>query len=266
MLARFPGNNSEHPASANWAIETSIKIFKDPRFEGPMIWTKSDTPITMVRNQAVRAALEQKVDILIMLDNDMFPDMDAVHRKAPAKFWESSIEFMLNHWEKGPCIIAAPYCGPPPHENVYVFQWGTIASHDPDDGSKFKLQQYSREEAAEMGGIKEAAALPTGLCMFDMRIFSGYKCPDTGVDKKLLPPWFYYEWDDEFATGKASTEDVTMTRDCSLMGIPVYCNWDAWACHIKQKAVGRPHILRPQDVAAVFKETRERGNAKRVTN
>jgi hypothetical protein len=100
---------------------------------------------------------------------------------------------------------------------------------------------YDRHTAVKMAGIQECAALPTGLIMYDMRAFELTE-PKTDDDK----PWFYYEWKDRFAAEKASTEDVTMTRDLALVGTqrlgynPVYCNWDAWAGHWKPKCVGKP--------------------------
>jgi len=100
-----------------------------------------------------------------------------------------------------------------------------------------------------MSGIQECAALPTGLIMYDMRCFDVTE-PETDKDH----PWFYYEWTDKYAANKASTEDVTMTRDLSLTGAtklgynPVLCNWDAWAGHWKPKCVGKPVVMDAKSV------------------
>jgi len=112
----------------------------------------------------------------------------------------------------------------------------------------------------KMAGIQECAALPTGLIMYDMRVFELTE-PKTLEDK----PWFYYEWSDMYASNKASTEDVTMTRDVSLVGTqklgynPVYCNWDAWAGHWKPKCVGKPVFIEANGVSDKMKQCWEAG-------
>ncbi|MEK0126623.1 hypothetical protein, partial [Bordetella pertussis] len=89
---------------------------------------------------------------------------------------------------------------------------------------------YSRAEASQFTGIGEVAALPTGLIMYDMRIFDMLEPKDENSK-----PWFYYEWADKYQSEKASTEDVSATRDMSLVGqqvlgySPVFCAWDSWA-------------------------------------
>jgi hypothetical protein len=73
-------------------------------------------------------------------------------------------------------------------------------------------------------------------------------------------PWFYYEWADKYCAAKASTEDVTQTRDLSMVGTqklgysPVYCNWDAWAGHWKPKCVGKPQVLAAKDISNKMKQ------------
>jgi hypothetical protein len=109
---------------------------------------------------------------------------------------------------------------------------------------------YDRKTASTLAGIQEVAALPTGLIMYDMRVFDMTE-PKTPEDK----PWFYYEWSNIFASEKASTEDVTMTRDLSLVCSqlfgynPIFCNWDAWAGHWKPKCVEKPKIISAKDVS-----------------
>jgi hypothetical protein len=65
--------------------------------------------------------------------------------------------------------------------------------------------------------------------------------------KKLNPQLkqcpFYYEWKDEWEDQKASTEDVAFTRDLNYAGVPVYCNYDAWAAHVKMKVVTKPENI-----------------------
>ena len=97
---------------------------------------------------------------------------------------------------------------------------------------RFKVTNVSRFDAAERKGIQRAAALPTGLMLIDMR----------GV-KRLGDERFYYEWTDKTASAKASTEDVTFSRDLSLNGIKMYCNWDSWAGHWKSIRVAKPAVI-----------------------
>lgn len=249
------GISSEVPDIREWMVPLVANASKDPRIDQIRVWNLADTPITMTRNRAVLQAREHGVDVLVMVDSDMKPDLYA--GAADFKpFFQSSFDFFVNHHHKGPCVIGAPYCGPPPVECVYVFRWQNMASHNPNPD--FQLEMYDRNTAAKMAGIQECAALPTGLIMYDMRAFD-LTAPKTATDK----PWFYYEWKDHFCAEKASTEDVTMTRDVSLVGTqklgynPVYCNWDAWAGHWKPKCVGKPVFIEANSVAQKMKTSWE---------
>jgi hypothetical protein len=113
---------------------------------------------------------------------------------------------------------------------------------------------YTRERAAQMGGIAPAAALPTGLIMFDM------KCFDI-----LKHPYFYYEYKDSTESEKASTEDVTLTRDMALLHqmklgySPIFCNWDAWAGHMKPKCVDKPRIITVETIGKKYVDAIQSG-------
>jgi hypothetical protein len=241
------GISSEVPDIREWMTPLVTNISKDPRIEQIRIWNLADTPITMTRNRAVVQAREHGVDVLVMVDSDMKPDLYA--GQADAKpFFDTSFDFLVSHYHKGPCVIGAPYCGPPPNECVYVFKWENHRSNA--SYADFQLKMYERREAAQLAGIQECAALPTGLIMYDIRAFDVTE-PKTAEDK----PWFYYEWTDKYAADKASTEDVTMTRDLSLAGVeklgynPVYVNWDAWAGHWKPLCVGKPILIDAKGVS-----------------
>lgn len=237
MFARFPYGNAEHPDVADWLVETVGKAKRDPRVSEVVRWRLADTPITMSRNRCLKIAQQQGVDIVCMIDSDMKPDLPLPGMKP---FWDLAFDFVLEH--EGPCAIAAPYCGPPPHENVYIFQWGSKASDHPN--LDIKLDQFVREDAAGRGGIERVAALPTGLMLIDMRAL-----------RYLEPPWFDYEWaDPPFNTEKASTEDVYFTRNLSLAGVPVYVTWDSWAGHWKPKLVGKPIALTCDQVNGKFRD------------
>lgn len=225
MFGRFPFGAKEEPDVTDWLIETIIKCKLDPRIDVVHNRRKDDTPITMSRNWMVEQAKAVKADILVMIDNDMAPDIKCPGCKP---FWETSLDFMLKH--HGPCIIGSPYCGPPPLSNVYVFQWANWQNDNPQPD--MRLEQFSREQAAQLAGITRVGALPTGLIMMDMRAF-----------QKLKPPYFYYEWTDKTDSAKASTEDVTFTRDLDMAGVPQYCNWDAWSGHWKRLRVDKPKMI-----------------------
>jgi len=239
LFARFPYGGNESYQSANWMIETIVKAKADPRICSVDHMEVNDTPITMSRNRVLKACLDRKIDLVCMLDSDMHPDLYKGTRNA-VPFWDTSLDFVLNH--DGPSVIGAPYCGPPPVENIYVFRWANQQSDHPNPD--LKIEQYSREEAAVRTGIEEVAALPTGLILIDMRAIS-----------RLKPAWFDYEYEDPpFNTKKATTEDVFFTRNLSLAGVPQYVNWSAWAGHIKQKTVGMPQFLGADQVRKEFRD------------
>jgi len=246
------GISSEVPDIREWMTPLVAKLSRDSRVADTRVWNLSDTPITMTRNRAVLMARELGVDVLVMVDSDMRPDVCAGQSDAKP-FFDSSFDFLIEHYARGPVVIGAPYCGPPPTESVYVFRWQNQQSDNAN--ADFQLEMYDRYTAAKMGGIQECAALPTGLIMFDMRAFAL-----TEPQKEGDRPWFYYEWSDRYAAHKASTEDVTMTRDLSLIGTqrlgynPVFCNWDSWAGHWKPKCVGKPVVISASGVSAKLRE------------
>ena len=191
-----------------------------------------------------------------MIDSDMKPDYP---RYGAKPFVPGALDFALSH--HGPCVIAAPYSGPSPHQNMYVFTWRNLKSNNPNPD--MQVRQYEREEAAVRSGFEEVAALPTGLILIDMRVFSDvlvYK-NDKG-EMEPAAPYFYYEYTNRFNTHKASTEDVTFTRDCSLSGVPVYCNWDAWCGHWKNECVPPPVVLAIDDVREEWRKVILRGHRK----
>jgi hypothetical protein len=238
MFARFPFGACDHPDTSDWLVSTVLKAKADPRISDLFHWRIDDTPITMGRNRCIQIAKDARADLLLMLDSDMSPDLPEPGGKP---FWDTSFEFIYRHYDRGPSVVAAPYCGPPPHENCYVFRWASIQSDHPD--ADMRLEQFTREEAAIRGGFEKVAALPTGLFLLDMRAI-----------ERLTPPYFYYEWTDQFEQAKASTEDVTFTRDLSLAGVPLYVNWDAWAGHWKRKRVGKPKLITAEQVGKQFRE------------
>lgn len=246
------GISSEVPDIREWITPLIAKLSKDERVAQIRMWNLSDTPITMTRNRAVIQARECGMDVLVMIDSDMKPDINNGFDPAAKPFFDSSFDFLVQHYPKGPCVIGAPYCGPPPVENVYVFRW--LNRESVNANPDFQLEMYDRHTAVKMAGIQECAALPTGLIMYDMRAFALTE-PQADADK----PWFYYEYKSKYQDEKASTEDVTMTRDLSLVGTqklgynPVFCNWDAWAGHWKPKCVGKPQVVEASNISEKLK-------------
>lgn len=251
MIARFPHGGQEHPDVVDWLIPTVMAMKNDRRIKEIIPWRRDDTPITMSRNECMNVAKQQGADFVLMIDSDMCPDCnhkDTLNTPqwidpAALKFWPTSWDFAYRKRLAGePCVIGAPYCGPPPHENVYVFHWQTLESDRPaDEIHDLSLEQYTREHAATLRGILPCAALPTGLIVIDMQAI-----------EKLESPYFHYEWNDATEAGKASTEDVVFTRDLSMRGVEQYCNWDSWAGHWKRKLVGKPQPVTSKAVSTKF--------------
>lgn len=268
------GCASEHPHIREWQIETVLKMKADPRVGEIRMQTLSDTPITLTRNKAIKIAREQGSHVILFIDSDQSPNK---HKGEPwfKPFWDVAFDELYRHYGKGPLCIGAPYCGPPPHENVYVFQFGTFATGHGDE-TRISLDQYTRAQAAAMTGIQECAALPTGLILFDIRCFDLIEpcsLPKRDIIEKchsgeftvnetewaLRDGYFYYEWSDQRADNKASTEDVTCTRDIALAGQtvlgynPVRCAWDSWVGHWKPWNVGRPERYSIDNIAPNFR-------------
>lgn len=264
FFAHFPygGNGaapSEHPSIRAWFSSAMLMLRDHPLVYDVKSQDFADTPVTMTRNAAVLAARKAQADILVMIDSDQVPDIyldpkyAGTELQARAKpFLPVAIDVIDGHYEKGPVVVCAPYCGPPPEEAPYLFLWDSCQ----DQGAEpvMRIRMMTRNEAAQMTGMVRVAAQPTGLIAFDMRAFE-YTEPKTNDDK----PWFYYEWSDRYASEKASTEDVTATRDISLaimakLGYnPLLCASECWAGHVKPYVVGKPMPLPDIAVGGKFK-------------
>lgn len=236
MFGRFPyPNNEEHTDVVDWLLRTQGSVVEDDRISEHYYAKLCDTPITMCRNVMLKKALEVGADALVMVDNDMKPDCEG---GAPP-WWDTAFDHWWNY--PGSCNVAAPYCGPPPRELVYVFQW-VARQNDPED-FEFRMEKFGREEAARMTGITEVAALPTGLILMDVE-----------GTRRIPDPYFYYEFPTAEALTKASTEDVSHTRDSSTLGIRQFCTWDSWAGHWKRKCVTKPRPLMTSEVPFQFRK------------
>jgi hypothetical protein len=271
------GSGAECPDIRRWYTKLMLKLVKDERIDEIHERSITDTPITMSRNRAVLEARELKADVLVMVDSDQHPELH-IGEPGIKPFFESSFDFLYERYDRGPVVVGAPYCGPPGghgSENVYVFEWMASGDHGPDE-SMVSLEMVNRPMAARMRGIQPAAALPTGMIMYDMRAFDliepCMQSPKSVLEtlvrgeinveealRRLTPGFFYYEWKNNYAAEKASTEDVTNTRDISLAGCvelgynPVFCNWDSPVGHWKPWCVrGRPLIHEAESVAKTY--------------
>lgn len=246
MIARFPFGRRDEPDVTDWLISQLAAIKSDNRISHVLPVRIDDTPITMGRNRILHEAKQAAADFLLMIDNDMSPDAYLPSNPnrisahdAAWPFWDTSFNHLWRLRQDGECgVVAAPYCGPPPKENVYVFRWTNHESGRPeDDATNMELEQFTRYETISLEGIQEVAALPTGLMLMDLRVLD-----------RIAPPYTYYEWSDTSEMHKSSTEDVTFTRDLALAGAKMFCNWSSWSGHWKWKCVGRPtpvtsHVL-----------------------
>lgn len=277
------GIASEHPHVREWWAETLLKMKSDPRVGEVVAETISDTPITMVRNKFVRRAQEEGCHVLMMVDSDQSPNKYKGESWFKP-FWDEAFNTIYDGFTKykaGLCV-GAPYCGPPPFENIYVFQFDNDRVQG--DETVIRLNQFSRAEASKMSGISEVAALPTGLIMFDMRLFDMVKptgmTPDqilelykAGLMDKataladLKGSWFHYEYTDSFQSEKASTEDVVATRDLAfaiqeICGYnPLRCAWDSWIGHWKPWNVGRPQLFQVEQIAPSYRRAVQQGRS-----
>ena len=271
------GTKSQAQDLSVWMRETDRKLMKDSRISDVVYLDIGDTPITMTRNQSVLRALESGCDLLACYDSDMRPDVELSEDPTAKPFWDSSFDFIDKMYETMPVVVGSPYCGSGHMENVFCFHWTNCITDNPHEVD-MQLVPYSRFEAALMAGIQPVAALPTGCIIYDVRLFSDLFDPTTRYRElrnlgltsaeaaRAAGSFFEYEWQDEFAAEKGSTEDVYNTRDISLAGIakyghnPVFCNWDAWAGHWKPKLVRKPQILTADSVSRSLVDVVRRGN------
>lgn len=252
VFANFPGNGGTRWETSAWCTKTYVEMLKDDRISDIIpIYAGPDVPIPMLRNRVIKEAMKRDCDYVLMIDSDMAPDTPLEGAKP---FWSTAWEFMMRRREreKGerllPAMIAAPYCGPPPHESCFIFRWKNWESDCPDVG--YKLEMIEREDSAFRTGIERVAALPTGLILFDLRIFP-----------HLPLPWFDYEYTDEFETDKASTEDVYGSRNAGLLGFPIFVAWDCWANHVKTKHVSKPRPLTIDNISDCMREALKKGKS-----
>jgi hypothetical protein len=245
FIARFPFKRIEDPDVTEYYANLRARLRNGDRISDMIgqIYTDyyDDTPITMLRNLAVEDAKAKKADLLMMIDSDISADYLLGLDNMAQPFFDTSFEHIIN--TRKPAIVASPYCGPPPHENVYCFKVANYESNNPNKVANWTLAQFTREEVAQRSGIEHVMALATGLILIDMRVF-----------EKLEPPYFDYGYSDKFKSRKDTTEDVYFTRNATVAGYECYCNWYSWSKHWKNKGVGKPMVMTPDQVHGIYKE------------
>jgi len=211
------------------------------RIENASISYTQGYPTDRVRNAACAQAKRDGFHFLLMLDDDMAPDLLWQRDPEAQEFLPTALDFMLAH--DGPCCVGAPYCSSPPHQDVVVMKNREYAPDQPSC-TGVKIDKFTRDEAAVLRGIQRVAALPTGCLLIDIRVLD-----------ILPPPWFSYEYDDPpYNTKLASTEDIVFTRNLDWLGVPQYCHWSAWAGHNKTFLTGKPAAAPVIDVpASIYK-------------
>lgn len=205
-------------------MKTVLKMKKDPRVDRIYpIYQTGSFPINMLRNRAACAAVENGCDYILMIDNDMAPDVP----EGQKPFWDTAWEFMLDRREKGlsPAAVAAPYlCNA--GGDFYSTDWKE--SENPWASDYEDLVPISKEDAFSRRGIQPVATTQTGLILYDTRVF-----------QKVPPPWFTFEWQDKSQFFMLASEDHYNTRKCNIRGCPVFVAWDCWSGHMKTAYVTR---------------------------
>jgi hypothetical protein len=189
------------------------------------------TGTDVARNRAVKRAQQEKADYLLMVDDDM---------RLPLDWFGKCVAFMKQQREKStvPCVLGLPYCSQPPVEQVLVFDW-TDKQNDTMDLNA-QLEKVSRQDAARRKGIERVAGIGAGCVCYDMRVFD-----------RISPPYYSYTYNEDH-TAIVESEECVLHRRLFVADVPIYCDWDNWATHIKPKEVGKPMTLQKKDVDELY--------------
>lgn len=266
LIARLSYNGYERVEIANWLVQTALALHEHPRVANVLHKIQTGYPTPRVRNEVLKICKERRIDFAVMIDDDVVPDVSSPGRAVgydhiPAlpgqcNFFPAALDFALEH--PGPCVVGAPYCAGPPDERVLVSRFRERESDDPNAHvGGLRLESFTRDEAARLGGIGMVSSLPTGLILIDLRVLD-----------VMGAPWFDYEYEDVHRTKLASTEDTVFSRNAFYLGVPQYCAWQSWAAHMKTKAVGPPRVFPGAAIPAQIREAiraelREEGDAAR---
>lgn len=233
MVGRPVGLGSEKTDVGTFLMELAIFACHYNRI-GELCESESiSSRILLNRNIIAQEAINQKCDFLLMIDPDMSPDhyTKGENKRAQAKsFLQTSFQHMMDN-PFG--VIAAPACSERPKRLTNVFLTNP-------DGSGRRMTYSETRERLREPAIEQVHAIGTGLILIHVPIFT-----------VLTHPYF----DDVYAnvekTELSLSQDVYFTQNCHMAGVPVWCNWYAWAGHIKDEPLGAPEDLADEEEAAV---------------
>lgn len=198
-VARLAISGWERVEIGNWLIEIATI---DP---DAIHFVVSKCPTPTARNTAIEVAKREGADFLFMVDDDTCP--------APG-FYSTALAFLEAN---PPAIIGSPYCLSGPVELVNVFHW-----------VNGKVDHISREAAATRTGIERVAAVATGCCAYNMKVFDS-----------IPKPYFDYTYNADH-TLAIETEDNHFARKAWEAKIPMLVSWEHWAIHKKEVSIGKP--------------------------
>jgi len=231
-----------HGDTAMYLVQAHAALSQCERVGRVEFWQECGYPVDRMRNAALKKARDMGLHYVLYLDNDMHPDCEVGQHPKAEPFLPGALEFAVA--QDRPCIVAAPYCGPPPLGTVYVSEWRENAAPVVEPASGLVRAAVRRQESAEYWEERRAAALPTGVMLIDTRIGD------------ILPyPWFQYEYKDSpVNTELLLTEDSVFTRNLDLAGVPMWCRWQSWAGHHKDIKMVRPPVVDASVVPAAVRE------------
>ena len=230
-IANFPWKGVMSWQTSAWCIKLVLKLMNDDRIRE--IYTnyhEGNCPIHMLRDIAVKSAMNERCDYLLMIDNDMIPD-PKLPKSQP--FWKTAWEFTMDRRSREerekimPATIASPYFADSAG-SFLAYDWNPIPNDEGED-----LVLIAKEDALSRRGLGTVVAAQTGLIFYDMRVFW-----------YMPKPWFTYEWKDSEHQIVNLADDFYQTRNLTLAGLPVYMAWDCWSAHLKTSCVTRPPFLK----------------------
>jgi len=225
MICRMAIGSWERAELASWTIQATMRALKMPGISDVVNGFLDVCPTPVARNRAVLLARANKCDVLCCVDADTLPHPD---------FLEAALlELRTGQEDK---VVVCPCVCTGDTNHVQVFRWGTRQDAT-DDDQLGRLEYVSREESARLQGREEVACAGAGAFVCHTRVFD-----------RIAPPWFDYEYTDDFRATLASTEDIRCFRDLSLAGVKFVCLWSHWATHYKTIALVRPVALTVGDV------------------
>jgi len=224
------GWNLMSPHTTLWFGKLMYEIGRTAPTLQPSMYSVNNSRILMCRNMAVQDARQSGATHLLFVDPDMCPDyyVEWDEKGNPAgdakPFFREAWAFAQAH-PGG--VYAAPYCGVPPKEHIHVFA----------EDQNGVLARLPHDQAKDLRGWMQVAAVGTGLMLIDMAVFDAL---DQKTPNGEIQPHFMDVYTDSTYTKLRWSQDVTFCKRCTDAGVPVYVNFDCWCRHQQFKWVGRP--------------------------